>query len=337
MYPISPTYLKPFVECTGISEIKSSDFLCPSCIRKLTEAQAFRSEALKSDEILKNDLQQLMNVEIKREPVEQADRLDDEVGKVDVLEEFHTGIEMLEEETLDEEYEWPYEGPTGVLEVTIKPKHQFQVERLEEPIVETEIDVAKSLRSIKAKMAWTEETKKFLIKNCPFCFYYSKNKIEMRDHIQEHLTKNGGVECDHCGKKWPSKLRLYEHLHKIFKGGYKRQKRYGTGVIKTDDGTIIKRRMFSCDYCEHQFEEKILLQKHIRQYHPNAEAEHNFLCNTCGKTFPSQKKLANHLHTHKEPKNNKVSLPLSPLPNTYLSHPLPVRVPVLRKTFQTEG
>lgn len=310
LFPISPTYLKPFVECTGISEIKPSDFLCPSCIRKLTEAHAFRSEALKSDEILKNNLQELVNAEIKKELIDDVVPVNSDEPKNVYLEteEFHTGIEMLEEETLDEEYEWPYEGPTGVLEVLIKPKTSCFQERSDETNIETEIDMAKSLRSIKAKMAWTEETKKFLIKNCPYCFYYSKNKIEMRDHIQEHLTRNGGVECDHCGKKWPSKLRLYEHLHKIFKGGYKRQKRLCTTgvVIRTEDGTIIRRRMFTCDYCDVQFEEKILLEKHIRQNHPNAEAEHNFLCNTCGKTFPSQKKLRNHLQSHKEPRNNKV-------------------------------
>lgn len=312
MYPISPTYWKPFVECTGIAEIRSTDFLCPSCIRKLIEAQAFRSEALKSDEILKNDLQELINAEIKKEPDDEEESMDD-VQKLEETEgemyleseDLHAGIEMLEEETLDEEYS--YEGPTGVLEVLIKPKiSRFQEPSDEMTFIETEIDLAKSLRSIKAKMAWTEETKKFLIKNCPYCFYYSKNKIEMRDHIQEHLTRNGGVECDHCGKKWPSKLRLYEHLHKIFKGGYKRQKRMSTGVVRTEDGTIIRRRMFNCDYCDFQFEEKILLEKHVQQYHPNAEAEHTFLCNTCGKTFPSQKKLKNHLQSHKEPKNNKV-------------------------------
>ncbi|XP_063700535.1 zinc finger protein 888-like [Culicoides brevitarsis] len=290
LYPIIPSYSTQFTECTGIADLKNTDFLCPSCIRKLNDAQTFRSEALKSDEILKNNLQDLINAEIKKEPEEEfiEERLLDE----NLLPEM-TNLEVLDDEVLDEELAMPFEGPSGVLEVTLKRKIVPPYENVS--IIEAvDVNVAKSLRSIKAKMAWTEETKKFLIKNCPYCFYYNKNKVVMKDHIQEHLTKNGGVECDHCGKKWPSKLRLYEHLNKIYKGGYKRNKSLSNGA---------RRRMFACDFCDQQFDEKMLLEKHMQQIHPNVE--HNFLCNTCGKTFASQKRLKNHTISHKNTGNNK--------------------------------
>lgn len=298
LYPIIPLYLKSFTDCTGILDIKSNDFLCPSCIAKLNEVQSFRSEALKSNEFLKsNNIHELINAEIKREPVDSSEIYSE-------TEEMNTGVEMLEEEII----EWPYDEDIGVLKINMKPQvFNIQKEIVQEipKEIEHKIDLHKSLRSIKAKIAWTEETKRFLIKNCPYCFYYSKNKIEMRDHIQEHLTKNGGVECDHCGKKFPSKLRLYEHLHKIFKGGYKRQKRISSGPLTTDNGIMIRKRLFSCDYCNYQFEEKLLLEKHVDHSHPNAESK--FLCSVCGKTFSSQKKLTSHLQTHKTPKQNRVN------------------------------
>lgn len=44
-----------------------------------------------------------------------------------------------------------------------------------------------SLKSIRAKEAWTEDAKKFLIKHCPYCFFHDKSKAIMMTHVQKHI------------------------------------------------------------------------------------------------------------------------------------------------------
>lgn len=93
----------------------------------------------------------------------------------DILESVEDFVEV-EEEYLIENFDDQYSEKLSFEKSVITSKTQTKQKTA--PL---------SLKSIRAKQAWTEDAKKFLIKHCPYCFFYDKSKAIMMTHVQEHI------------------------------------------------------------------------------------------------------------------------------------------------------
>lgn len=263
MFPFKD-YESAFKDCTGL-EVEKTALICPSCIRKLNEAIGFRELSLRSDEILRAKQTEIVDIVIKSEPLDEDSYEADNVVPKE---------ESEEEESIPEK---PVvrKGRRKASTAPKKPKRQISI-----------------AHSIRAKTAWTQETKENLIKECPYCFFSGVSKPELMYHVQEHIVENGGLQCDHCQKRFLKKRQLKRHINRVFLG-------LKDGAPIGDALTLT----LSCVECKQSFPRKSLLRIHYKEKHPyllenKPQVAEPFTCKDCGKSLKTKKSLESHELTH---------------------------------------
>uniref|UniRef100_A0A336LXQ9 CSON007426 protein n=1 Tax=Culicoides sonorensis TaxID=179676 RepID=A0A336LXQ9_CULSO len=139
---------------------------------------------------------------------------------------------------------------------------------------------------------------------CRYCLIYVKGQL--REHEMEHIVKNGGLECDLCGKKFKTRKLILEHIQ-------------GVHFTNKSDPNRIR---YPCDICGKSYTEKGSLRNHKRDKHSNnpkirekklcphcgepkkdlakhielvhSDKQFLFLCDLCPKTYRSKEALKNH-------------------------------------------
>lgn len=111
------------------------------------------------------------------------------------------------------------------------------------------------------------------------------------------LAANGGVQCDHCGKKFTAKKTLKEHLLRVnrAKPRYNQVKSFKPELKPT----------FLCPDCGIPYSSKQRLQHHVRHVHQKEESddERRFTCKYCNKKFKTKRVWRYHemIHTNEQP------------------------------------
>lgn len=153
------------------------------------------------------------------------------------------------------------------------------------------------------------------------CFVCRERYV--RSQGDKHLCiQQQPISCEYCSKAFSSTKRLLEHLvsahneRKMYKC-CKCTKHFGMIFLKNiherSHDTVIP---YNCNMCSKSYSMLELLTSHQRRDHMNQGCkvvnpsstsnshivESSHLCHQCGKTFPTQSKLAMHMQTHGEPK-----------------------------------
>lgn len=98
-------------------------------------------------------------------------------------------------------------------------------------------------------------------------------------------TNDGGCKCTICDQLQPDRTHAFVH---IFTSHRER-------IRLIDDSDFAT---FSCDLCPKIFRQFVYYKNHQRYLHLDGRLAKNFLCNTCGKRFPSNHYLAVHELKH---------------------------------------
>lgn len=257
-------YQKMLEECFNGVAVEATALICPTCIRKLAEAHAFRAQAIESNRRW-HQIQDKRAIEDESRIIKEEPQDEDFEGNIATNDIESPRLQVAEVFIEDDELKEP----------------QITIEKLKKP---------KSLiHSIRAKNAWTDETRENLIKDCPFCFYASKFRADLMEHIREHVAANGGYECAHCSKKFMKKRSIKEHLHRVYFGN--------------KDPARPETAQITCTACNEEFPRKSLLRVHIREKHPHQlaaadEAKKAHECKECGLRFSRKRNLDHHALGH---------------------------------------
>uniref|UniRef100_A0A336KWG4 CSON000725 protein n=1 Tax=Culicoides sonorensis TaxID=179676 RepID=A0A336KWG4_CULSO len=141
--------------------------------------------------------------------------------------------------------------------------------------------------------------------HCRFCLQTMSGEIR-RKHEQEHIKKNGGLECHHCSKKYGDRKRISSHLKYLhFSKKFDSNKpRYTCNVCgkEISDYNSLRRHQMEhkdkkpkprekavCPICGESY---LLLRKHMRLVHLNTTVRY---CDMCGRGFKTRETLVNHI------------------------------------------
>ena len=116
------------------------------------------------------------------------------------------------------------------------------------------------------------EAKKILSYNCKHCKEVLKGKLKLSKHIVTAHPDASGELCDLCGKSFQTEIKLLRHI----------------SVHKS------RERNLHCSFCPKKFFRKDILIVH-EKVHTNP-----VICKECGKKFPEERYLDNHMFLHKE-------------------------------------
>lgn len=122
--------------------------------------------------------------------------------------------------------------------------------------------------------------------------------------------RNGGIECDHCGRMFRTKQLIKEHLIRIFKGGYNRAPPKRPAAKKNPS------RIYTCDICESQHISKDTLDEHYLVTHSNIPL--SFVCTICLRSFDKRSTLKLHIY-NKHSDRPKILYRCSYCPKTFKS------------------
>lgn len=112
---------------------------------------------------------------------------------------------------------------------------------------------------------------------CEICNKVLKNRKALHGHVKGHEQKTSLV-CDQCGKVYTNQFNLENH------------KSAQHGEYVQEHGNI-----YRCQMCEAKFDNRTDLYTHITNHE---KAPVTVLCDTCGKSFNSNKALQTHIRTH---------------------------------------
>ena len=116
------------------------------------------------------------------------------------------------------------------------------------------------------------ETKKILDYKCKHCSEMVKGKLKLSKHIISAHPDATGELCDLCGKSFKTEIKLLRHI----------------SVHKS------RERNLHCSFCPKKFFRKDILAVH-EKVHTNP-----IICKECGKKFPEERYLENHMLLHQE-------------------------------------
>lgn len=116
------------------------------------------------------------------------------------------------------------------------------------------------------------EGKKILEYNCKHCKETIKGKLKLSKHMITSHPEATGELCDLCGKSFTTEMKLLRHV----------------SVHKT------RERNLHCSFCPKKFFRKDILSVH-EKIHTSP-----VVCKECGKKFPEERYLENHMLLHLE-------------------------------------
>ncbi|XP_062563105.1 zinc finger protein 569-like isoform X2 [Armigeres subalbatus] len=123
---------------------------------------------------------------------------------------------------------------------------------------------------------------------CRSCHEKFQNSEELLKHREEAHANDPMLECDICKARYHSPAALRSH------------QRYHDRVI-----------LYDCQNCPESFNSQLLLDRHLKDVHKD---EKNYICDLCGKGFPTKKQIAAHLIRHRNPRKKHYSC----LPGCYI-------------------
>lgn len=112
---------------------------------------------------------------------------------------------------------------------------------------------------------------------CPYCQYQTCHPKNLRVHIKHHVQKYDFV-CEHCGKGFPYKFLLRQHM----------------GKLHSDIGMS----RLPCNLCGKTFASVQYLNVHMKSHDPDYK-NRNHQCEMCGKKFLTRGMLLRHVRGHK--------------------------------------
>lgn len=255
LFPISE-YDTAFHLITSLV-VERDALMCPTCIRKLNEAYTFREQALKADKTLRQLKAEFEQQQIKEEPIDELE---------------------IDLKTLLDTKDCPSIA-SGSRDDPIEPE-EAEAE-IEFALISTERVNRQEATGSRLRRRGYNRLRAFEIKNCPYCFYYNKDKRLLLCHIQNHIRENGGLECDHCHRKFKHKRAVKEHLLRAY---------------ADPDNFRPHKSKLECRHCGLVALNRPELKQHMDSEHSGME--NLFKCHICAKIFPKQANLQQHIKLH---------------------------------------
>ncbi|XP_071449359.1 zinc finger protein 595-like [Hetaerina americana] len=267
-------------------------FVCSSCLVKLSEFKGFKDALCKQRETFEKALHKL-----------RKSRSEDE-NDVSLVE---CKPDILLNEDLEKPKDDGSEKPMSDLEENAE--QDFAVDSSEfqensesddvasefedsagEELLEPE-DVPKSSSEVK-DIVLQEEYK------CHECGEVFKFINLLRKHNKEH-RKTWPVKCQYCEKRFKTLMDLNSHI--IMHSNYKPYECEHCGLRCRAKSTLARHKLthsddkpFLCSTCGMNFRERILLRNHLR-IHSNIKC---YKCEECGKEFRNGSRLRSHYDSH---------------------------------------
>ena len=107
--------------------------------------------------------------------------------------------------------------------------------------------------------------------------------------------------CQECGQSFSSKFKMERHIKTIhqdikdFACEYCRKELTSSYGLKAHIETIHMGIKHKCPHCENEYSSQQSMRKHIQTTHSQDSC---FICNQCGKSFPTSGRLENHKYEH---------------------------------------
>ena len=143
------------------------------------------------------------------------------------------------------------------------------------------------------------EGKKILDYNCKYCHEVLKGKLKLSKHIITAHPDATGELCDLCGKSFKTEIKLLRHIsiHKSRERNLHRsfcpKKFFRKDILSVHEK--VHTIPIICKECGKKFPEERYLENHILQH-----LEKKFECMYCTKCFASQELLEKHYEMHNE-------------------------------------
>ena len=109
--------------------------------------------------------------------------------------------------------------------------------------------------------------------------------------------------CQECGQSFSSKYKMERHIKTIhqdikdFTCEYCRKELTSSHGLKAHIESIHMGIKHKCPHCENDYSTQQALKKHIQATHSQDIC---YICNLCGKSFPTPGRLENHKYEHEE-------------------------------------
>ncbi|XP_062535850.1 zinc finger protein 37 homolog [Armigeres subalbatus] len=138
---------------------------------------------------------------------------------------------------------------------------------------------------------------------CPYCDRRYCNKKSVEFHVQSHHMGENAPHpspCDQCGKVYPSKLALKNHMRLHTSGAaceicgkvFKERNRLRKHIQRRHENL----KLFECHICKKKLTSLCSVQSHIKTYHTNQV----FKCSYCPRTYTSEMTHKFHEKKHAE-------------------------------------
>ena len=162
---------------------------------------------------------------------------------------------------------------------------------------------------------------------CPDCPKSFRTKKQIREHVSNHHTYEGTLNCAFCFKEFdfPGILLRHERTHRdqhnesddCFVACGKCDRKFANnkwvkihrekcrGERLSDHLEFVRDRLaertYPCQLCDQVFAKRLLLFEHRRTEHKD---EKPFQCGVCGKAFAKEWAMKNHANSHLTEKNH---------------------------------
>eukprot|EP00090_Calanus_glacialis_P019201 TRINITY_DN29542_c0_g1_i1.p1 TRINITY_DN29542_c0_g1~~TRINITY_DN29542_c0_g1_i1.p1 ORF type:complete len:582 (-),score=117.59 TRINITY_DN29542_c0_g1_i1:157-1854(-) len=301
---LSPT-LQPMIACLPV-HISPSDpsslppLVCPGCLAKLENCHHFFCQVYNSHikllgeqsvhSFFKQDMSVITGQDaVKEEPEEICEQklleADDRIAGINKNHHEVGKHWMLQNETENENEKMQkkvkIKNVNGSHEKSVK-KSGFKLRLLSLPSLTTCTKCgAESTTHLANLEHWRlTHTEDDVVYSCreaqvDSCMYSTKSLADMRDHLREHLFKQGKIgQCEICAKYFP-KGHLKTHIKMVHEG------------VKSHE----------CKTCQKSFKTRKMLQAHEMVHEPD-DVRYQFSCHVCGRRFTQRGNLDTHLKNH---------------------------------------
>ena len=135
---------------------------------------------------------------------------------------------------------------------------------------------------------------------------YTPKKLKLPANLHPKGSTGPSLKsnlCQECGQSFSSKNKMERHIKTIhedikdFTCEYCRKELTSSHGLKSHIESIHMGIKHKCPHCENDYSTQQALKKHVQTTHSQDTC---YICNQCGKSFPTSGRLENHKYVHED-------------------------------------